>query len=82
MWPGEFHGILKSPSIIGLEISFNIKILKSEDSYRSISICITLFFEYGDLYIKVNEWITVSPWNDFWDCSYLLNIWIWFMTAH
>ena len=46
---GKFQGILKSPSILGLESSFNTEVKKSGNSARNVSICTGVFFEYGSL---------------------------------
>ena len=43
VWSGEFHGILKSPSVEGWKFSFNIEVKRSENSSRNVSVC-TVFF--------------------------------------
>ena len=44
LWTGEFHGILKSPSILGWEFLFNTEVKKSGNSSINVSICTEFFF--------------------------------------
>ena len=67
IWSDEFHGTLKCHSIVGWEFSFNIEVMKSENS-RNVNICTGFFLEYGGLYIRAKEaWLslTISASNDF-----------------